>query len=190
MNERAVNYRESKPLPKQMQQLLSIGATRQRKPAYGEVTEAQEQYFAIDKLDSVVVRGEAEGLEGVRHSMGVRMARRAIDDIWRLEYFDAYRVENQTDAQFKAVTKYEFEWNESEVLLARRKATLKTEQERLRVRDLGEDILHFYVRDDAAAILDAQIGFERMTHEDCDKLIAYTTAYYEHVNEVNRQTAT
>ena len=181
---------ESNPLPHQLQELMSIGATRQRKSIYGDVTDAREKYFAIDKLDSIVVRGEAEGLESVRHSMGVRMARRAMDDVWRLEYFDAYRVARHTDVQYKAVTKYEFEWSDDEVLLARRTASLKTDQERHRVHDLGDEILHFYLPDDAAAILGAQVAFEHMTRTDCDSLIAYMSAYYDHVNIVNKQIIT
>lgn len=179
-------HHESSPTVSQLEKLALIGATRPRKAAYGTPLHEQEKYFAIDRLDSIVVRGEDESLESVRHSMGVRMARRALDS-WKLEYLDVYRVADQSDDFVKSVTKYEFEWSEHEVLMARRWTTLTTDKERQHSRDIGDDILGFHVRDDAAAILDAEIAFEQVTYKDCNQFIADTTAYYAHVNAVNRQ---
>jgi hypothetical protein len=181
-----MNYHQSPPSLGQLKKLASIGATRPRQATYGVSLHGQEKYFAIDSLDSIVVRGEDENLESVRHSMGVRMARRALD-VSRLEYLDVYRVADQSEDFVKSVTKYEFEWNAHEVLMARRRTTLTTDKERQHSRDLGDDILRFHVRDDAAAILDAEMAFEEVTGKDCSRLISDTTAYYEQVNAVNRQ---
>lgn len=181
---------ESRPSLEQLQQLVAIGASSPTENAPRRLNERTGGYFAVDKLDSIVVRGEGEGIESVRHSMGVRMGKRAVEDVadvWRLEYFDAYRVERPTEEQIKAVTKYEFEWSEDEVLLARRTTSLKRDQDRLRPSDLGDEILRFHVRDDAAAILDAQLAFEEISHADCEQLIDTTASYYAQVSAVNRQ---
>lgn len=178
------------PSLNQLKQLASIGAARPRKAAYGEPMDVQVKYYAVDKLDSIVVRGEDDNLESVRHSVGVRMGRRAVDgvlDICRLEYHDSYRVERDTNQRIKAVTKYEFEWSEEEVLIARRSTSLTTDQDRLRSSDIGDDVLRFHVRDDAAAILDAEMKVEQVTRDDCTQLIADTTAYYAQVAAVNKQ---
>lgn len=174
------------PSLEQLRKLAQIGAARPRKAAYGPSIHEQEKYFAIDSLDSIVVRGDGENLESVRHSMGVRMARQALN-VCRLQYLDVYRVADQSDDFVKSVTRYEFEWNTREVLLARRRTALTTDKERQRTRDLGDDILRFYVRDDAAAILDAEMAFEQVTQEDCSQFIADTIAYYAQVEIVNRQ---
>lgn len=181
-----MRHYESSPTVGQLEKLALIGATRPRKAAYGAPLHEQEKYFAIDSLDAIVVRGEDENLESVRHSMGVRMARRALD-VWRLEYLDVYRVADQSDDFVKSVTKYEFEWSLSEVLTARRSTMLTTDKERQHSRDLGDDILRFHVRDDAAAILDAEMAFEQVTYKDCTQFIADTTMYYAQVTAVNRQ---
>jgi hypothetical protein len=181
-----VGESESMPSLEQLQKLVSIGAARPRKAAYGVSLHEQEKYFAIDSLDSIIVRGDDENLERVRHSMGVRMARRALE-VWRLEYLDVYRVADQYEDIVKSVTKYEFEWSAHEVLMARRKTTLTTDKERQHERDLSDDILRFHVRDDAAAILAAEMAFDEVTGKDCSRLISDTTAYYEQVNAVNRQ---
>lgn len=178
------------PTVDQLQQLADIGASSPTENAPRRLNGRTGGYFAVDKLDSIVVRGEDEGLKSVRHSMGVRMGRRAVGDsvdICRLEFFDAYRVEYPTQEQVKSVTKYEFEWSDETVLLARRLTSLKGEQDYRRVRDLGDEILRFHVRDDAAAILQADLAFEEMMKGDCRQLIEDTTAYYAQVSAVNRQ---
>ncbi|MDB5168090.1 MAG: hypothetical protein JWO55_348 [Candidatus Saccharibacteria bacterium] len=184
-----MSYRESPPAVNQLEKLALIGGTRPRKAAYGASLHEQEKYFAIDSLDSIVVRGEDENLESVRHSMGVRMGRRvinAVNEVCRLEYVEAYHVECETHQQIKSVTKYKFEWNKKEVLLARRATLLTTSQERGYIRNIGDTVLNFYVPDDAASILDAEIACAEVTYDDCEQFIKDTNAYYKHVNLVNR----
>lgn len=181
---------DTPPSLSQLKQLADIGATRPRNTV-SVADDAQMKYHTVDKLDGVVVHGESDDLESVRHSMGVRMGSRAVSDAFevrRLEYYDTYRVNYMADNHVKAVTKYQFEWNDEAVLLARRSTTFATDQERRRVSDLGDEILRFHLRDDAAAILDAEMKFEQMSHEDCEQFIADTTAYYAQVDDVNRHT--
>ncbi|MDB5186748.1 MAG: hypothetical protein JWM07_220 [Candidatus Saccharibacteria bacterium] len=179
---------DTPPSLNQLKQLADIGAKRPRS-AVGVTDDMQMKYHTVDKLYGVVVRGESDDLETVRHSMGVRMGVHAVEgtvEVRRLEYREAYTVNYTSESHVKAVTKYQFEWNDEAVLLARRLATFATDQERRHVSDLGDDILRFHLRDDAAAILDAELKFEQMSHEDCERLIADTTSYYAQVDDVNR----
>lgn len=187
MKSRAI---ETPPTVDQLQQLADIGGSSPIENGPRRLNERTGGFFAVDKLDSIVVRGEDEDIESVRHSMGVRMGKRAVADtidVWRLQFFDAYRVERPTEDQTKAITKYEFEWSENKVLLARRTTSLRRDQDRFRVSDLGDEILRFHIRDDAAAILDAQLAVEEVTYADCEQLIGTTAAYYAQVSAVNRQ---
>lgn len=181
---------ESEPSLDQLRKLASIGANSTKENASGRWNERTGEYYAVDRLDSIVMREEDDNLDSVRHSMGVRIGKRAVGNafaIWRLEYFDTYRVEHQAAEQIRAVTKYEFEWSAKQVLLARRSLMLKTSQDTVQNSDLGDDILRFHVPDDAAALLEAQMDFEQMTHDDCDRLIDDTAAYYAQLATVNRQ---
>ncbi len=185
-----MNNIESKPSLSQLKRLASIGASSTIESASRRRNTRTGEYYAIDRLDSIIVRGESDDLESVRHTMGVRIGKRAVDDavaISRLEYFDTYRVERNSAAYIKAATKYEFEWSARRVILARRLSSLVIEQESVPSVDLGDAILNFHVRDNEASILEAQIDFEQVTHEDCDQLIESTAAYYAQISAVNRQ---
>lgn len=182
---------ESPPTVDQLRQLAAVGASSPTENALRRLNERTGGYFAVDKLDSIVVRGEEEDIESVRHSMGVRMGKRAVadatDDVWRLQYFDAYRVERPVEEPIKALTRYDFEWNDTGVLLARRTTSLVGDRSHFQTNDLGDEILRFHVRDDAAAILDAQVAMEEVSYADCVQLIDATAAYYAQVSAVNRQ---
>lgn len=181
-----MNHYETKPSLEQVRKLAAIGASSPTDNTPRRLNERTGGFFAVDKLDSIIVRGEDEGIESIRHSMGVHLGKRAVD-VWRLEYFDTYRVERPAEQRVRAVTKYEFEWDEDEVLLARRAISLKKDDDHVRVHDLGDEILRFYLPDDAAAFLDAQLAFEEVSHDDCDQLIGRMAAYYAQVSAVNRQ---
>jgi hypothetical protein len=185
-----MNNIESKPTVNQLKKLAAIGASSTIENASRRRSERTGEFYAIDKLDSISMRNEGDGLESIRHSMGMRMGKRVVDDafsVWKLEYFDTYRIDRYSDECVKATTKYRFEWNARSVLLARRASSLITIQDSLRSSDLGDEILRFHIRDDEAAILEAQMEFEQVTREDCDRLIDSTAAYYAQVRDVNRQ---
>lgn len=179
-----------RPSVEQLEVLASIGASRPRRmQSSSALDDFQPKYHAVDMLDMIVVSEEGSGLERARHSIGVRMGRRAIDvvnEVCRLEYVEAYRVEREMYQQIKAVTKYEFEWNDETVLLARRTTTFSTYQERSHVKDIGDAVLNFYLPDDAASVLDAEVAYGQVSYEDCEQFIESTAAYYRQVNLVNR----
>lgn len=180
----------SPPTVEQMKRLEAIGASRSRRTLQGvSMEEAKPKYLALDMLDLVIVSDEGAGLEQARHSMGVRMGKRVIDtvnEVFRLEYVDVYRVERETAQQARSVTKYEFEWNNSQVLLARRALSLTIGQDRLPIKDVSDAIMGFYVPDDAASILDAEMACEQVTYGDCEEFIESANDYYQKVNLVNR----
>lgn len=176
-----------------LQKMAALGAGRPRKEVpYGTPMDVLAKYHAVDTLDSIIETKEDQRLESIRHSIGVRMGKRAIADaqnIWRLEFHDSYHVGFYSNTKMKALAKYEFEWSEEEVLLARRRTTLVSDYDQQRTLSLADDILGFYMPDDAASILDAELKFEQVTDEECVKFTRDTAAFYAHVDEVHRRVA-
>lgn len=177
-----VGEMENQPTIRQLQQLASIGASSTKENASRRRNERNGEYYARNELYVDMPYDESDRVMPLKRAMNMRIGKLATGSCafagWRLDYFDVCFANRKPDEQTKVLTKYEFEWSAKQVLLARRSIALKAGHDTVQNSDLSDAILRFHVRDDVAALLEAQMDFEQMTHDDCDRLIDDTATYY------------
>ncbi|MFI5212394.1 MAG: hypothetical protein ACHQTE_00340 [Candidatus Saccharimonadales bacterium] len=176
------------PTPRQLQRLAAVGfrSTHQRN-AVKRRTKVDE-YYALDTLDSVLISDDDQ-IGSLRHTMGMKIGkwlRQDEPDVWRLKYYDTYRISQKDSQDRLASTIYSFEWNKKRALLAKRVVKLAASQYDTTDRSLDELLQHFYIRDDEASILGAKLDFEQVTAVDCDQLIEQTANYYDLLDEMSK----
>ncbi len=141
-----------------------------------------DSYLFVDHMDIPVTPSEVRGTGNVRHVIGARIGKLATSDVvtWEAKYYDTYRVERDAGKWLVASTSYDFVWQPERTLVAERSVKVRGEKHAYYHDQVGVDDMvdRFYIHDDDAALLHAQMEFEAVTANDCNDLIAMLSHYY------------
>lgn len=184
---------DNPPTPEQLHTLASIGVrsavSRER---FKTLQRTPNAHYFVDELDLLtdVPTLEDDMPTQVRHRMAMRVGARPPQDrygkVWSLKYLDTYFAEDTLGEWRAERSTYSFEWTRGKVLVADRSLRLVGFESPYDSDDLETQLDHFQVRDDAAAILQAQEELRTVTEADCDELIKDMSEYFTVIDAVNR----
>lgn len=171
------------PTPQQLRRLTLTGASSaMRRNKLRRLERMDDSYLFVDHVDVPVALNEMRGTGNVRHVIGARLGKLATADVatWEAKYYDTYRVERDTGKWLVASTSYDFVWQPERTLVAERNVKVRGETHAYYHEELGVDdmVERFYIHDDDAAFLNAQVEFEAVTASDCEDLISMLSRYY------------
>jgi hypothetical protein len=184
---------DNPPTPEQLHALAAVGVksavSRER---FKTLKKNQGVHYFIDELDHMIATEAEEELPmQIRHRMAVRIAARPpqerSDKIWSLKYFDTYFVESRDEPGnwVGERSTYRFEWTRARILMADRTLRLVGFPAPYE-ENLENDLEHFKVSDDDAAILQVSEEMRMVSSDDCDVLIKDMSDYFSVVEAASR----
>lgn len=179
------------PTPDQLRELANIGirsavARKRFKP----IRRLENTHYFVDEVDLLSDAASAEENPAqIRHRMalriGVRPARDGEDKVSSLKFLDTFFVE-ATPGEWRAErSTYRFEWTRRRVLMADRVMRLVGFGEAYD-KSLQDDIEHFRIQDDAAALLQVSEELRMISADDCEELKRDMSDYVSVVETVSR----
>lgn len=184
---------DNPPTAEQLHSLASIGirsaVSRER---FKSLKQTRGAHYFVDELDFLAdISVQEDTPTQIRHRMAVRVGARPPQDglakVWSLKFFDTYFVQSQStpDAWVGERSTYRFEWTRGRVLMADRALKIVGLPE-LYEESLENDLEHFRLRDDAAAILQASNELRTVSADDCEELKLDMMEYFSVLESVQR----
>lgn len=179
------------PSPDQLFKLASVGmgavARRKRlKPSPYSKDDNRAYYFISEFGTYNGVRSSEKPLE-IRHRLAGRMGRKTLEryvPIWSLKYFDTYWVQQNDESWQAERTRYRFEWDRKQTLLAERQIRFMRPSEMAVERDLADEIEAFSFPEGEDVMWHTRGQLEMVTRCDLDFLIGDVQTYYDSLKRI------